>query len=403
MSLIFTDCAVLDLGLPQSDLSEHQGFSKASVCLSECNEYDMLFKMLEDPAKHVALAQFLYKIVRHARWHEYFHLSKLHFSWCFDKTTYESSNPFFELFMRAIQVLFSSLNQHRTKLKQGELEQLAFSLNVAFRGITGRDSDVISVPALIWPVHVRSHAAHMEDLLILPDFGCVLLQAFVTLLVIEQWMQMMENAILEMIDLAVNKQPLHSRHDNVKSMKSGIDDLVSELKKLTLPGQMEKFIFYRLSDSNEKSDFNRLVMLVNILVANPDENQEDIKNGLRQLLPCCTETVIYGLRQILPMERILPCSFSMTHVQKFSMYEHSPRHAISTFKRIQSLVDSKIENAPLTYKLHRLPSITSEAVVQEKLLINFTSEEEEHCEQENCRDESSLLRENDSTPCCFIT
>ena len=398
MSSIFTDCAVLDLGLPQSDLSDHQGFCKASVYLTECNECDLLFKMLEDPEKHIALGQFLNKIVSYARWHEYFNVSKLHFRWCFDRTKYESSNPFFELFMRAIRRLFASLN--KSQLQQGELEQLAFSLNVAFKGITGRDGEIISVPALIWPVHVRSQAGHMKDLRILPDIGSVLIQAFMTLLVTEQWMQMTENAVLRMIDLALNKQPLHSLHDNVKSLKTGIDDLVSELKKLRLPGHLEKFIFYRLSDLNEKSDFNRLIMLVNILVANPDENEEDVKNGLRQILPSCRENVVHHLRQFLPVKRILPCSFTMTHVQKFCMYEHTPKHAISTFKKIQSLVDSKIKNAPLSYKLHRLPDITTEAVIQEKLWINITSKEEE---QENCSDESSLLKENESASCCFIT
>ena len=381
-SLILSDPVILKINAPLK-LTGH-GLSNFTTLISP--KTDEIFQSFQEMS---GLAKLLSKVVHCSRWHEYFDLTKLRFSWKFDGVSYSSSSPFFELFMTALCRLASYINFGLQT--QEELDHLTFCLDLACKGLRGDaeedEGSCIISPALIWPVSLRycrrgSKPEGEEEDDILIGLSMSFVQALVDVVVLERWVALIEKYILQM--MTSGKAKAVYTLSNIRSLMEGIHSLTKRLP----PNHLQGYISLRLDQSNEQSDVSILVKLAEI-IAQPLGDMEklhmllpNIRNSLMpQLTSWFATNSSRGLRRSLML-----CTLSQGRAFELFSFTGNP-----------SMKIERVRNNHVDFEVYRLEVKSTEDVIKYRLQIEFQRDQEEEEEEGEEIEESTLFN------CCILT
>ena len=293
MSKILKSYGILHLGLPVSNT--RKSFTDKNVQIKS----PAFVKELQNPYKISSIYSFLSKISTDPDWTDYLNLKSIEFDWFFIGH-WKSSNPFFELHMRCMLRLlqiFQKVMSGYSRLETEHLKSLVNAINFSFHE-TLKDDHVI-FPILLWPPNIYENFQNPYNgrgSYFIPVFGSHSFQVLIYLIVVETWMNILEDKIFSLTkEISTNcEKDIISLYDNIVKVTTKCFDRNNPWSHYQ---EFNDYCFFRYSLDNEYSDLNRLYSLGRLYFLDDTNNQLYVK----KIITGFTSPIISCLQK-LPIE-----------------------------------------------------------------------------------------------------
>ena len=384
VSNLLKSCAILHMGKPISITKK--SFSSKNIQIKPINS----IKELQDPNKISLLLSFLSKLALDPDWIEYINLKDIQFEWLF-LGEWKSSNPFFELHMRCMQRLIKTYHKvvsGYSKIETENLKCLVNAINFSFHET--QKSQQVMLPFLIWPPSIHNHEYAYNDRgsYFIPFFGSHSFQIVIYLIVVETWMNILEEKIQKLID----------SHD-VSLLKGDITNLYEIITKVTQKcfdennpwskyQQFNDFYFFRYKVDNEYSDINRLYALARTLWS--DELTYELKEYMKRIVMGFTSTVFIRIGKIIEIKEDNQTEICTKPIE-FVMFGKN-KDNLNT-----SMLSLSINKKPINEIQKFSTKMPKNWIVKKLAVEGKFDDDDDHGE----KDDDDVMFQNDIiTPCC---